>query len=390
MKRMIRSLRALAGVLCLLLPLELQAQELELLTNTEIVQLVAAGVGSQIVIDQIHASRGRYDLSTRAILDLSRANVGAEVIAAMRESNDRFGEPRKARAAFRPPTDFGVYLVRDDAPISLQTRTIDQQQRRDRQGRTTTYQVVSRPAMRTFEATTDDDVALILFLRDATKAASIRLVALNYRGDGQPAEVGDRVPVRTGTLEGTTDPRYVRVVPGGPLPVGMYALAHAEAPGLLFPFVRGEGALVVPTLDRERAATLARVQQAGAVHVTASEPTVRDAVRAVLAQERVTIQQDFDDDHLLITALTLKKCGLLSLCTRDLLVQYAVHVEPAGEGSALRVESLVYRSGLPGGDLNAAVLDLTPKALSPGDMAKVVEDLRKNVMKDLEKRAGRR
>jgi hypothetical protein len=244
--------------------------------------------------------------------------------------------------------------------------------------------------MRSFEATTDDDVSFVLFLRDATKAASIRLVALNYRGDGLPAEVGDRVPVRTGTLEGVADARYVRVVPGGPLPVGMYALAYAEAPGLLFPFVRGEGALVVPTLDRERAATLARVQQAGAVHVPAAVAVVRDAVHAALGQERVTVHQDFDENLLLISALTLKKCGLLSLCTRDLLVQYAVHLEPAGEGTAVRVDGLVYRSGLPGGDLNAATLDVTPKAPSPGDTTKLVEDLRKNVVKEVEKRTGRR
>lgn len=55
----------------------------EILTNQSVISLVAAGLGPDTIVAKIDASRGTYDTSTDALIQLKRANVPDAVIAAM-------------------------------------------------------------------------------------------------------------------------------------------------------------------------------------------------------------------------------------------------------------------------------------------------------------------
>lgn len=55
----------------------------EQLTNDTIINLVKAGLGPETVVAKINASKGTYDTSTNALIQLKQANVPDPVIAAM-------------------------------------------------------------------------------------------------------------------------------------------------------------------------------------------------------------------------------------------------------------------------------------------------------------------
>lgn len=55
----------------------------ELLTNDTVISLVRAGLGPETVVAKINATRGTYDTSTNALIQLKQAGVPDPVIAAM-------------------------------------------------------------------------------------------------------------------------------------------------------------------------------------------------------------------------------------------------------------------------------------------------------------------
>jgi len=108
----------------------------EVLTNQSVITLVSAGLGPDTIVAKIEASRGTYDTSTNALIDLKRANVPDAVIAAM---VNRSKSPVTANANLDntspdplAPHSPGVYLLdprgagqmrRIDPTVSNQTKT---------------------------------------------------------------------------------------------------------------------------------------------------------------------------------------------------------------------------------------------------------------------------
>jgi hypothetical protein len=56
------------------------------LTNQSVIDMVEAKVPEAVIMDHIRASKTKFDLSTHAIIDLSKADVTATVIDAMRKA----------------------------------------------------------------------------------------------------------------------------------------------------------------------------------------------------------------------------------------------------------------------------------------------------------------
>ena len=108
----------------------------EVLTDQTIMTLVAAGLGPDTIVAKINASRGTYDTSTNALIELKRANVPDAVIAAM---VNRSKSPVMANGGMdnanpdpMAPHSPGIYLLdprnggqmhRIDATVSNQTKT---------------------------------------------------------------------------------------------------------------------------------------------------------------------------------------------------------------------------------------------------------------------------
>lgn len=59
------------------------------LTNKSIIDMVEAKVPDAVIVGQIRASRTRFDLSTKEVIRLSKANVPAGIIEAMRNPSDK-------------------------------------------------------------------------------------------------------------------------------------------------------------------------------------------------------------------------------------------------------------------------------------------------------------
>lgn len=110
----------------------------ETLNNNTVIALVRAGLGPDTVVAKINASRGTYDTSTNALIELKQANVPDAVIAAM---VNRSKSPVMANAIVDnanpdplAPHSPGIYvldprgsgkMVRIDATISNQLKTSD-------------------------------------------------------------------------------------------------------------------------------------------------------------------------------------------------------------------------------------------------------------------------
>jgi hypothetical protein len=57
----------------------------EILTNTDVVRMVKYKLGTEIILEKIAESNSRFDLSSTALIQLSKAGVSNEIIAAMQE-----------------------------------------------------------------------------------------------------------------------------------------------------------------------------------------------------------------------------------------------------------------------------------------------------------------
>lgn len=108
----------------------------EVLTNQAIISLVSAGLGPDTIVAKISASRGTYDTSTNALIQLKQADVPDAVIAAM---VNRSKSPVMANASLDnanpdplAPHSPGIYvldprgsgqMIRIDPTVSNQTKT---------------------------------------------------------------------------------------------------------------------------------------------------------------------------------------------------------------------------------------------------------------------------
>ena len=71
-----------------------------MLTNQSIIELVGAEVPETVIIGHIRASKTKFDLSTEEIITLSKNDVPAAVIEAMRNPTGKAAAPLRPR--FRP------------------------------------------------------------------------------------------------------------------------------------------------------------------------------------------------------------------------------------------------------------------------------------------------
>ena len=71
----------------------------EALTNDDVVRLVGAGLGGAVVVAKIEGSATDFDTSVDALVELTNAGVGDDVIAAMVKSGQATPRPAAATAA---------------------------------------------------------------------------------------------------------------------------------------------------------------------------------------------------------------------------------------------------------------------------------------------------
>lgn len=74
-----------ALVLLILLWLIRAANAQDVLTNTQIFEMNKAGIDKQIILTKINISAGNYDVSVAALIELKKAGVENEIVAAMFE-----------------------------------------------------------------------------------------------------------------------------------------------------------------------------------------------------------------------------------------------------------------------------------------------------------------
>lgn len=78
--RMMKSLIAIA-----LIFVASAAAQNEILTNTKVIEMVKAGIGGPLVIAKIKSADGNFDVSADGMIELKKAGVPDEIIAAMME-----------------------------------------------------------------------------------------------------------------------------------------------------------------------------------------------------------------------------------------------------------------------------------------------------------------
>ena len=83
-----------------------------MLTNQSIIDLVAAEVPEAVIIGHIRASKTKFDLSTAEIIRLSKSDVPAAVIEAMRNPSAQGNRPPATAPEAPPPP----------APLARRTR----------------------------------------------------------------------------------------------------------------------------------------------------------------------------------------------------------------------------------------------------------------------------
>ncbi len=59
----------------------------ETLTNAEIIEMSASGLGKALILQKITATNGKYDVSVKGLVELKKANVDDEIIEKMLEKS---------------------------------------------------------------------------------------------------------------------------------------------------------------------------------------------------------------------------------------------------------------------------------------------------------------
>ncbi len=59
----------------------------ETLINADVIEMSNAGLGKDLIIDKIHTSNGEFDVSTKALIELKKAQVSDEIISVMLEKS---------------------------------------------------------------------------------------------------------------------------------------------------------------------------------------------------------------------------------------------------------------------------------------------------------------
>jgi hypothetical protein len=114
-----RFFRSPCGLFLLLLALACSAQQLsKRLTNQDVIELVAAGLADDVIIDKIHATQGTdFDTSVSALKTLKVAKVPDAVIRVMINPHPEIRAVDSARLSPPPietdglPNEVGVYVA---------------------------------------------------------------------------------------------------------------------------------------------------------------------------------------------------------------------------------------------------------------------------------------
>ena len=92
----------------------------EMLTNTDVISLVKAGLSNTIIVNKIRSSKTNFDLSVDGLIALKQAGVTDDVVGAMFESkNGKTGATTVETAAVADPNDpnsphdLGIYLYEE-------------------------------------------------------------------------------------------------------------------------------------------------------------------------------------------------------------------------------------------------------------------------------------
>jgi hypothetical protein len=96
----------------------------ETLTNAEIIEMSSVGLGKQLILSKINTSNSEFDVSTKGIIELKKANVDEEIIAKMLEKSEskrqRFTQSEEKKITVGTstitdkPTNFGNSLSPSD------------------------------------------------------------------------------------------------------------------------------------------------------------------------------------------------------------------------------------------------------------------------------------
>lgn len=99
----------------------------ETLTNAEIVRMSAAGLNKQIIVQKISVSTGKFDLSTDELVNLKKAGVDDDIIAAMFEVSRKatkqnagaMAEPNPNPPPKKDPNKTAAQLLKEAKTVSL-------------------------------------------------------------------------------------------------------------------------------------------------------------------------------------------------------------------------------------------------------------------------------
>jgi len=94
----------------------------ETLTNAEIIEMAQAGLGKVLIIEKIQTSNSNFDVSTKALIELKKANVADDIISVMLEKSkakrqrftqteEKINEPKNYSESGVNPTNFGNNLT---------------------------------------------------------------------------------------------------------------------------------------------------------------------------------------------------------------------------------------------------------------------------------------
>lgn len=96
----------------------------ETLTNLEIIEMSNVGLGKQLILSKINTSNSEFDVTTKGIIELKKANVDEEIIAKMLEKSEskrqRFTQSEEKKVTvgtsslIDKPTNFGNSLTPSD------------------------------------------------------------------------------------------------------------------------------------------------------------------------------------------------------------------------------------------------------------------------------------
>jgi hypothetical protein len=369
----------------------------EVLTNESVVQLTQAGVDPAVIVSAIESSSSRFELGVQKIVDLSGKKVHKDVISAMQASLARGGQAVAGKAATAPqpggplPTTYGAYAGQGDRFDVLPVLSLTAKEIKDRDGKVINRVLdIGEPASARRAPVHAAEPSFVLYQQKGADANGIKLYPVHWSTtpflSAHIATDAVELPVRVGPLG--ADSRYVQVTPARDLPVGVYALVHAESRGTVYLIYRVRGELSPRGLEADPAAALAAAGGGSEMMLEMPVEEARALVQQVLSREKIAVERDFDANGLLISRTEFRMGGFLGRNTNR--EQYAVLVEPATAGSRVRVLADVWKAGTPDGAVNESNARVTHLIRDAEGNAKRAESMTGEIRKAAQRAARRR